>query len=398
MAAKSGRHFLHIPGPSNVPDRVLRAMDMPTMDHRSPEFGVLGRRVLDGSKAVFKTEGPVVLFPSSGTGAWEAAIVNTLSPGDRVLMFETGQFAVLWQQMAEKLGLTVEWVPGDWRRGADPAEAEARLRADRDRAIKAVMVVHNETITGCLSRISEIRAAMDRADHPALLMVDAISSLGSAEYRHDEWRVDVTIAGSQKGLMLPPGLGFNAISAKALAAGKTGGMPRSYWDWQDMLAVNGTGYFPYTPAITLLYGLREVLDMIAEEGIDAIVARHERLAGATRAAVQAWGLEILCQDRREYSPVVTSVLLPEQHDADALRSVILDRFDMSLGTGLGRVKGRVFRIGHLGSLNDLMLMGALAGVEMGLHLAGVPHRQGGVQAAMDVLASRTSQHAGALAA
>lgn len=398
MAAKSGRHFLNIPGPSNVPDRVLRAMDMPTMDHRGPEFGVLGCRVLDGVKTVFKTDGPVVLFPSSGTGAWEAAIVNTLSVGDRVLMFETGQFAVLWREMAEKLGLIVDWVPSDWRRGVDPAEAEARLRADRDRAIKAVMVVHNETSTGCLSRIGDIRAAMDRADHPALLIVDAISSLGSAEYRHDEWRVDVTIAGSQKGLMLPPGLGFNAISTKALDAGKTGGMPRSYWDWQDMLAVNGSGYFPYTPAINLLYGLREALDIFAEEGLDQIVARHERLAEATRAAVQGWGLEVLCQEPRDLSPVVTSVLVPEGHDADQLRSVILDRFDMSLGTGLGRVKGRVFRIGHLGSINDLMLMGALSGVEMGLHAAGIPHRRGGVQAAMDALAQREARQAGALAA
>lgn len=390
MTMRSGRHFLQIPGPSNVPDRVLRAMAMPAMDHRGPEFGRLGRQVLEGCQAVFKTEGPVIVFPSSGTGAWEAAIVNTLCAGDRVLMVETGQFAVLWRAMAERMGLLVEWVPGDWRRGAEPGEVEARLRADKARSIRAVMIVHSETSTGTLTRLAEIRAAMDRADHPALLMADAVSSLGAADYRHDEWRVDVSVSGSQKGLMTAPGLGLNAVSAKALAAGKErGGMPRSYWDWREMLALNADGFFPYTPAINLLYGLREALDMLEEEGLDAVFARHLRHAEATRAAVHAWGLDVQCLEPRDYSPVLTAVALPEGHDADRLRQIILDRYDMSLGAGLGKVKGRVFRIGHLGHFNDLMLMGALAGVEMGLHAAGVPHRQGGAAAAMDVLTRRT---------
>ena len=388
-AHRSGRHFLQIPGPSNVPDRILRAIDRPTMDHRGPEFGRLGRTVLAGLREVFGTEGPVIVFPSSGTGAWEAAIVNVLQPGDRVLMYETGQFATLWRAMAGRLGLEVQFVPGDWRHGADPADVERRLRADAERAIKAVMVVHNETSTGVTSRIPEIRAAIDRADHPALLMVDVISSLGSMEYRHDAWGVDVTVAGSQKGLMLPPGLGFNAVSAKALAAAKAGGMPRSYWDWHEMLGPNATGYFPYTPATNLLYGLEEALAMLREEGLAQVFARHDRFAEATRAAVRAWGLEVLALDPREYSSVLTTVMLPEGQDADALRAVILERFDMSLGAGLGKLKGRVFRIGHLGDFNDLMLMGALSGVEMGLLLAGVPHRQGGAAAAMDVLAGRT---------
>jgi alanine-glyoxylate transaminase/serine-glyoxylate transaminase/serine-pyruvate transaminase len=392
MTMRSGRHFLQIPGPSNVPDRVLRAMAMPAMDHRGPEFGRLGRRVLDGCRAVFRTAGPVIVFPSSGTGAWEAAIVNTLCAGDRVLMVETGQFAVLWRAMAERMGLVVEWVPGDWRRGADPAEVESRLRADTARSIRAVMVVHSETSTGTLTRLAEIRAAMDRADHPALLMVDAVSSLGAADYRHDEWRVDVSVSGSQKGLMMAPGLGFNAVSAKALAAGKErGGMPRSYWDWREMLALNEGGFFPYTPAINLLYGLREALDMLEEEGLDVVFARHLRHAAATRAAVRAWGLDIQCQEPRDHSPVLTAVALPDGHDADRLRGVILDRYDMSLGAGLGKVKGRVFRIGHLGHFNDLMLMGALSGVEMGLRAAGVPHRQGGVLTAMDVLSGRADE-------
>jgi alanine-glyoxylate transaminase/serine-glyoxylate transaminase/serine-pyruvate transaminase len=388
MTFKSGRHFLQIPGPTNVPDRVLRAIDMPTMDHRGPAFGELGKTVLSGLQAVFQTSGPVVIYPASGTGAWEAAIVNTLSPGDRVLMAETGQFAALWCAMAKRLRLEVEVIPGDWRHGVDPAEVEARLAADTAHGIRAVMVVHNETSTGVTSRIPEIRAAIDRTGHPALFMVDTISSLASIEYKHDAWGVDVTVAGSQKGLMLPPGLSFNAVSAKALAANKTAGMPRSYWDWQEMMANNKAGYFPYTPATNLLYGLREALEMLREEGLENVFARHARHGAATRAAVRAWGLEILCQDAREYSNALTAVLMPEGHDADALRQVILDRYDMSLGTGLAKLKGKVFRIGHLGDFNDLTLMGTLAGVEMGLHDAGIPHRQGGVAAAMDVLGNR----------
>ena len=397
-AFKSGRHFLQIPGPSNVPDRILRAIDRPTIDHRGPEFGRLGRSVLAGCQTVFGTSGPVVIFPASGTGAWEAAIVNTLSRGDRVLMYETGQFASLWRAMAERFGLQVDWVPGDWRRGVDPADVEARLRADPDRTIKAVMVVHNETSTGVTSRIPEIRAAIDRADHPALFMVDTISSLGSMDYQHEAWGVDVTVAGSQKGLMLPPGLSFNAMSDKALAAAKAGGMPRSYWDWQEMLAPNATGYFPYTPSTNLLYGLEEAIAMLREEGLSNVFARHARHAAATRAAVQGWGLEILCQEPREYSSILTAVVMPDGHDADHLRGVILDNYDMSLGSGLAKLKGRVFRIGHLGYFNDLMLLGTLGGVEMGLHAAGVPHQAGGVARAMDVLAGRNSQAAQAKAA
>jgi alanine-glyoxylate transaminase/serine-glyoxylate transaminase/serine-pyruvate transaminase len=389
MAFKSGRHFLQIPGPSNVPDRVLRAIDRPVIDHRGPDFATLGRTVLDGVKAVFQTTGAVVIFPSSGTGAWEAAIVNTLCAGDRVLMAETGHFAALWRAMAEKLKLQVDYLPGDWRHPADIAAIESRLATDTAHAIKAVMVVHNETSTGIVTRIGEVRAAMDRTGHPALLMVDAVSSLGSIEYRHDAWRVDVTVAGSQKGLMLPPGLGFTAISDRALAAGRDrGGMPRSYWDWSEMLASNATGYFPFTPATNLLYGLREVLVMFQEEGLANVFARHARHGEATRAAVQAWGLETVCQGRRDASDVVTAVLMPEGHDADAFRHVVLDEYDMSLGTGLSKLKGRAFRIGHLGHFNDLMLMGALSGVEMGLHACGVPHRRGGVMAALDVLANR----------
>jgi len=387
--AQTGRHILQTPGPSNVPDRVLRAMDMPTIDHRGPDFAAFTRRVLDRCKSVFKTDGPVIIFPASGTGAWEAAIVNTLSVGDRVLMFEVGYFAALWRAMAERLGLVVEWIPGDWRRGVDPAEAEARLRADKNRSIRAVMVVHNETSTGILSRIAEIRVAMDRADHPALLMVDAVSSLGCVDYCQDEWRVDVTVAGSQKGLMTPPGLGFNAMSSKALAEGKErGGMLRSYWNWDEMLSMNTTGYFPYTPATNLLYALREALDMLLEEGLDAVFARHQHHAAATRAAVSAWGFENQCKDKQNYSPVVTAVVMPEGHDADQLRAVILDRLDMSLGAGLGKVKSRVFRIGHLGHFNDLSLIGALSGVEMGLQAAGIPYRQGGAQAAMEALVGK----------
>ncbi|MDJ0778349.1 MAG: aminotransferase class V-fold PLP-dependent enzyme [Gammaproteobacteria bacterium] len=386
MTYTAGRHFLQIPGPSNVPDRVLRAMDLPTIDHRGPEFAELGLEVVDGMKKVFRTSADVVIYPASGTGAWEAALVNTLSPGDRVLMFETGQFATLWRGIASELGLEVEFVEGDWRRGVDPAEVEARLAADSGHSIKAVGVVHNETSTGSTSRIGEIRAAIDRAAHPALLLVDTISSLGSIDYRHDEWGVDVTVAGSQKGLMLPPGLSFNAISAKALAASKSATLPAAYWRWQPMLDANKSGYFPYTPATNLLYALREALRMLEEEGLDNVFARHRRHAEATRRAVRAWGLEILCQNPDEYSDVLTAILLPEGHDADRVRQIILERFDMSLGTGLGKVQGRVFRIGHLGDFNDLMLAGTLSGVEMGLGLAGVPFTPGGVSAALEYLA------------
>jgi alanine-glyoxylate transaminase/serine-glyoxylate transaminase/serine-pyruvate transaminase len=378
----SGRHFLQIPGPTNVPDRVLRAMDRPVIDHRSAEFAALGKEVLEGLHPIFQTAGPVVIYPGSGTGAWEAAIVNTLSPGDRVLLFETGHFSQLWRQVIEKFGVQVDYVPGNWRRGADPAELEARLSADREHALKAVLVVHNETSTGVTSRIAEIRRAMNRVRHPALLLVDTISSLGSIDYRHDEWEVDVTVAGSQKGLMLPPGISFNAISEKALAASKNARLPRSYWDWQEMLKPNRSGFFPYTPATNLLYGLCEALHMLHEEGLPNVFRRHERHGEATRAAVQAWGLQIVCEEPREYSNSLTAVFMPEGFDADQLRAVILENFDMSLGAGLSKLAGKVFRIGHLGSFNDLMLAGTLSGVEMGLQLAGVPHKQGGVAAAL----------------
>ncbi|MET4701204.1 alanine-glyoxylate transaminase/serine-glyoxylate transaminase/serine-pyruvate transaminase [Constrictibacter sp. MBR-5] len=385
MAVQRGRHFLQIPGPSNVPDRILRAIDNPTMDHRGPAFGVMSREILQGLHGVFGCAGPVIIYPASGTGAWEAALVNTLSAGDRVLMYETGWFATLWRELAGKLGLEAEFLSGDWRHGADPAAMEARLREDRDHAIKAVCVVHNETSTGVTSRVAEVRAAIDRAGHPALLMVDTISSLGSMDYRHDDWGVDVTVAGSQKGLMLPPGLSFNAISQKALAASKSARLPRAFWDWEAMLKANATGYFPYTPATNLLYGLREAIAMLEEEGMANVFARHHRLAEATRRAVRAWGLEVLCQEPQEYSSVLTAVLLPEGHDADVFRRITLEKFNMSLGNGLGKLQGRVFRIGHLGDMNELMLCGTLAGVEMGLAAAGVPHAKGGVQAAMDYL-------------
>lgn len=388
MSYKSGRHFLQIPGPSPVPDRILRAMDNPVIDHRGPEFAELGQAVLAGIKRIFKTESPVVIYPASGTGAWEAALVNTLSPGDRVLMCETGQFATLWHELATKLGLEVEFIPGDWRHGADPQAIAERLRRDDGLQIQAVCVVHNETSTGVTSRIGDIRRAIDDTGHPALLMVDTISGLASADYRHDEWGVDVTISGSQKGLMLPPGISFNALSDKALARAKQARLPRSYWDWSAMLASNATGYFPYTPATNLLYGLKEAIHMLEVEGLDHVFARHQRHAEATRRAVQAWGLEVLCLNPAEHSPVLTTVLLPEGHDADRLRRLILERFDMSLGAGLGKLKGRVFRIGHLGAINDLTLLGTLAGVEMGLACAGVPHRPGGVQEAMRFLADR----------
>ncbi len=387
MSHKAGRHFLQIPGPTNVPDRVLRAIDMPTMDHRGPDFAALGHEVLGGLKEVFKTAQPVVIYPASGTGAWEAALVNTLSPGDKVLMFETGHFATLWHRMATRLGLQVELVGTDWRRGADPAIVEAKLKEDKAKTLKAVCMVHNETSTGVTSRIGAIRKAIDAAGHPALYLVDTISSLASIDYRHDEWGVDVTVAGSQKGLMLPPGLSFNCISEKAQQASKNAKLPRSYWSWDEMLANNKTGYFPYTPATNLLYGLREALRMLREEGLENVFARHDRHAEATRRAVRAWGLEVLCAVPEEYSSSLTAVMTPAGHDADQLRKKILDAFDMSLGTGLGKLAGKVFRIGHLGDFSDLMLMGTLAGVEMGLELAGVPHRKGGVQAAMEVLAA-----------
>jgi alanine-glyoxylate transaminase/serine-glyoxylate transaminase/serine-pyruvate transaminase len=381
----SGRHFLQIPGPTNVPDRVLRAIDHPTIDHRGPEFARLTRAILDGLKTIFQTAGPVIIYPASGTGAWEAALVNTLSPGDRVLMFETGHFATLWRKMAGNLALDVEFVSGDWRGGVDPAAVEALLVADPAHRFKAVMVVHNETSTGVTSRIAEIRQAIDRARHPALFMVDTISSLASLDYRHAEWGVDVTVAGSQKGLMLPPGLAFNAVSDKALAASRTARLPRSYWRWDEIIASNRDGYFPYTPPTNLLYGLHEAVAMLLEEGLPAVFARHRRHGEATRRAARAWGLEILCRNSGEYSDSLTALMMPEGHDADAFRRRVLERFDLSLGTGLGRLAGRVFRIGHLGFFNDLMLCGTLCGVEMGLAVSGVPHRAGGIQAALDYL-------------
>jgi alanine-glyoxylate transaminase/serine-glyoxylate transaminase/serine-pyruvate transaminase len=385
MSDGVGLHFLQIPGPSPVPDRVLRAIAAPIIDHRGPEFARLGKEVLAGCQHVFQTSGPVIIYPSSGTGAWEAALVNTLSPGDKVLMAETGHFSMMWQQMATRWGIDVELIPGDWRRGADPAAIEARLAEDRSHAIKAVLVVHNETSTGVTSRIPDVRKAIDAARHPALLLVDTISSLGSVDYRHEEWGVDVTVCCSQKGLMLPPGLGFNAISAKARAAAKTSKMPRSYWDWEDMLKPNANGFFPYTPGTNLLFGLREAIAMLREEGLSAVFARHKRLAAATRAAVRAWGLEVVCLEPAEYSPVLTAVLMPQGHDADRFRRVVLDKCNMSLGAGLSKLAGKVFRIGHLGVCNDLTLLGALAGVEMGLKLASVPYTPGGADVAREYL-------------
>jgi alanine-glyoxylate transaminase / serine-glyoxylate transaminase / serine-pyruvate transaminase len=386
MTHASGRHFLQIPGPTNVPERVLRAIDSATIDHRGPEFQKLGQEVLAGLKDVFKTRGPVIIFPASGTGAWEAALVNTLSPGDRVLMYETGHFASLWHTIAKRLCLAPEFIASDWRRGADPAAIETALTNDRTHAIKAVCVVHNETSTGAVSRIEAVRKAIDRAKHPALFMVDTISSLGSIDYRHDDWGVDVTVAGSQKGLMLPPGLSFNAVSDKALKAGRSAKLTRSYWSWEEMLGPNKSGFFPYTPATNLLYGLRVALKMLLEEeGLENVFRRHDRHAEATRRAVRAWGLEILCANPEEYSSALTAVLMPDGHDEAAFRRVVLERYNMSLGSGLGRIANKVFRIGHLGDFNDLTLMGTLCGVEMGLGFAGVPHRQGGVAAAMEYL-------------
>ena len=381
----TGRHFLQIPGPTNVPDRVLRAMDQPVIDHRGPEFAQLGLAVFSGLRDVFQTKSHVIVYPSSGTGAIEAALVNTLSAGDRVLIFETGQFSNIWRQIAERLGLEVDYIPGSWRRGASAADLDARLSSDTRQAIKAVIVVHNETSSGVTSRIPELRRVMNRLRHPALLLVDAVSSLGSIEYRMDEWEVDVTVCGSQKGLMVPPGLGFNAISEKALAANKKAKLPRSYWDWQDMLKHNQAGFFPFTPATNLLFGLREALKIIEEEGLANVFRRHIRHGEATRAAVRAWGLEIVCEDPLEYSPSMTGIFTPEGHDADRLRKIILENFDMSLGAGLGKLAGKAFRIGHLGSFNDLMLAGTLSGVEMGLRLAGIPHNEGGVMAALESL-------------
>ena len=384
---RAGRHFLQIPGPSPVPDRILRAMDMPVLDHRGPEFQKLGHRVLSGIKTMFKTKNPVVIFPASGTGAWEAALVNALSPGDTVLMYETGHFATLWKNLATKLGLKPEFIASDWRAGADAARIEERLRQDTGHTIKAVCVVHNETSTGAVSRIDAVRKAIDAAGHPALLMVDTISSLGSVDYCHDAWGADVTVGGSQKGLMLPPGLSFNAVSDKALDASKRSTMPKSFWAWDEMIANNKNGYFPYTPATNMLYALAEAIDMLHEEGLDNVFARHKRHAEATRRAVASWGLENLVTNEQDYSPVLTAVLVPDGHNADALRKTILDHFDLSLGTGLSKVAGKVFRIGHLGDTNDLTIIGTLAGVEMGLGLAKVPHNTGGVAAAMTYLAA-----------
>src|SRR5882672_314455 len=391
-----GRHFLHIPGPTPLPDRILRAMDTPIIDHRGPEFARLGKRCLDGIKTIFKTTNPVIIYTATGTGAWEGALVNTLSPGDRVLMVETGQFATLWKNMAARLGVVPEFIKTDWRIGADPKVIEAKLREDKNKEIKAVCVLHNETATGCLSPIAEIRKAIDAAGHPALFFVDTISSLASTDYRHDEWGVDVTVGGAQKGLMLPPGMSFNAVSDKALAASKNAKLPKSFWSWEDMLNMNKIGFFPYTPATQMLHGLAVAIDMLHEEGLDNVFTRHARFAEATRRAVRSWGLEILCRDAKYYSPTVTAVLLPEGHDADKLRSLALDTFDISYGMSFGKFAGRYFRIGHLGDINDGWLMGVLAMTEMALGLAGIPHKKGGVQAAMDYIVSAHS--AGARAA
>ena len=381
----AGRHFLQIPGPTNVPDRVLRAMDYPTIDHRGPQFAEIGAKCLAGMKTIFKTDSHAVIYPASGTGAWESALVNTLQEGDLVLMVETGHFASLWHKMASRLGLETEFLATDWRRGVNPQQVEDRLRADAENKIKAVCIVHNETSTGSTSRVNEVRLAMNNAGHDALLLTDTISSLGSIDFRHDEWGVDVTVAGSQKGLMLPPGLSFNAVSEKALAVASKGGMRRSYWDWEEQIAANKDGAFPFTPATNLLYGLAEAIDMLHEEGLDNVFKRHDRHAAATRKAVQAWGLEVLCQEPKDYSSALTAVLLPDGHNADAFRAGVLQNFNMSLGNGLAKLAGKVFRIGHLGDFNDLMLLGTLSGVEMGLSLANIPHQKGGVDAAMNML-------------
>ncbi len=391
-ASRSGRHFLQIPGPTNVPDRILNAISRPTIDHRGPAFAEMVHRILDRLKRIFKTSGPVIIYPSSATGAWEAALVNTLSPGDQVLMFETGHFAIRWADVARHLGLEVILTPGDWRHGVDPQEVQARLAEDTAHRIKAVMVVHTETSTGVTSSIEAVRRAMDRAAHPALLMTDTVASLAATDYRHEQWGVDVTVAGSQKGLMLPPGLSFNAISEKALVASKDATLQHAYWSWEAVLQANERGVFPYTPATNLLFGLHEALAMLLEEGLDNVFARHDRFAEATRRAVRAWDLEIVCRNPAAYANTLTAVLLPDGHDADAMRRLVLDHFNLSLGTGLGKVKGKAFRIGHLGDFNDLMLAGTLCGVEMGLRLAEIPHRKGGVQAALDYLVETANGH------
>ena len=380
-----GKHFLQLPGPSNVPDRILRAMDYPTIDHRGPEFSILANDCLEGIKTIFKTKSNVIIYPASGTGAWEAALVNTLNENDLALMVETGHFASLWNKMAQKLGIKTEFLKTDWQRGAIPENIYERLKKDPEKQIKAVCVVHNETSTGSTSRIKEVRDAINSANHDALLMVDTISGLGSLEYKHDEWGIDVTVSGSQKGLMLPPGLSFNAISEKAIKISRTSGMRRSYWDWEEQIEANRSGSFPYTPATNLLYGLKEAIKMLHEEGLDKVFKRHDRHAKATRLAVQAWGLEVLCKEERDYSSVLTAVVLPETHNADNLRKIILENFNMSLGNGLSKLSGKVFRIGHLGDFNDLMLMGTLTGIEMGLDLAGIPHQKGGAARASEAL-------------
>jgi alanine-glyoxylate transaminase/serine-glyoxylate transaminase/serine-pyruvate transaminase len=382
-----GRHFLQIPGPTQLPDRVLRAMDTPIIDHRGPEFSKLAKRCLEGVKTIFKTTNPVIIYTATGTGAWEAALINTLNAGDRVLMVETGQFGTLWKKMAEAIGLKPEFIKTDWRIGADPNAIEDALRKDTNKEIKAVCVLHNETSTGCLSPIPAIRKAIDSAGHPALFMVDTISSLASTDYRHDEWGVDVTIGGAQKGLMLPPGMSFNAVSDKALAASKNSKMPKSFWSWDDMLNMNKIGFFPYTPATQMLHGLAAGIDMLHEEGLDNVFARHDRLAEATRRAVRAWGLEIMCKDPKYYSPTITAVMLPEGHDADAFRALALDTFNISYGASFGKYTGKYFRIGHLGDVNEGQQIGALGITEMALSLAGIPHKKGGVQAAIDYLTS-----------
>jgi alanine-glyoxylate transaminase/serine-glyoxylate transaminase/serine-pyruvate transaminase len=387
----AGRHFLQIPGPSPIPDRILRAMDMPIIDHRGPAFAKLARRCLDGIKTIFKTTNPVIIFPSSGTGAWEAALVNTLSPGDHVLMFETGQFGTLWKKMADKLGLVPVFIDSDWRTGALPAAIEAKLREDKDKKIKAVAVLHNETSTGCVSPVADVRKAIDAANHPALLLVDTISSLASIDYRHDEWGVDVTVGGAQKGLMLPPGISFNAVSDKALAASKNSKLPKSFWGWEEMIAMNKTNYFPYTPATNILYGLAEAIDMLHEEGLENVFARHDRLAEATRRAVKTWGLELLCKEPKHYSSTITAILMPEGHNADQFRATALENFDIAYGASFGPYTGKYFRIGHLGDINDGTLLGALAITEMALGVAGVPHKKGGVQAAMDYIAGEAKK-------
>lgn len=394
MSIQRGRHFLQIPGPTNIPDRILRATDMPAIDQRGPEFVRLTLEVLDGVKKIFRTSSPVVIYTSSGSGALEASMVNTLSPGDKVLMFETGFFSEHWRNLAARLGLETDYVPGDWRHGVDPAAVEKKLVEDRDQAIKAVMVVHNETSTGVTSRIPDVREAMDRAGHPALLMVDTISSLASIDYRHDEWGVDVAICGSQKGFMMPTGLAFNAISEKALSASKEARLPRAYWDWEKILETNKVGFFPFTPANNLINGLREAIQMLIEEGLENVFARHHRLAEATRCAIRAWGLETVCANPEEYSDSVTAVILPEGYDSDQFRKVVLENFNMSLGSGLGKLKDKVFRIGHLGDFNDLMLAGTLSGVEMGLAVAGIPSSKGGVSAALEYLAGSRSKAIG----